>query len=549
MTDPKDNPPPAGDARPRPRGLSVFLSSLRTKAALVAVAFVLVLVAGIGFIIIRHEKLALTREVELRILAQARSLATSSERIMLEPDPELTFQKLLRETMARNSDILAVVVVDRRGAVLAHPEVTKIGKPYTAPPGLIPVRDEKVLAAGETLAEGENDFLVSTPITRTYEGRRLTIGRVYIRSSKEKVVAAVDSAARQVTTIAVIVSLLGSVAAVILSGFITTPVKKLAEGARRIGEGDLAVRVDVAGRDEIGQLSHTLNEMACRLSAARSDLVEKERMAKELEIARDIQQSLLPQDFAGLDTVDVAAACQSATEVGGDYFDLIPIDRRRVGIVMADVAGKGVPGLLVMGVARSVIRGQARQHLSPREVLIRANDLISPDIHRGMFVTVLYGVVDVERRVLVVANAGHNPLIILKGTGPVPYDILKTQGRPVGFMVGPFFDDRLEESTVVLDEGDVIFTYTDGVLDALNADGEEFGMNRLLELLETKRGAPVQEIVDGVLAALAAFVGAQPQNDDITVLAVALRPSGAAAEVPPAAGEEPKSEETAPADA
>ncbi len=530
------------------RGPVAVLSSLRTKAALVAVAFVLALVAAIGFIVIRHERLALTREVELRVLSQARSIAVSSERTMLEPDPELTFQKLLREMMGRDADIESIIIVDAEGKILAHPQVTNIGTVYRAPRELKPALAERFVESEEILAEGENVFLVSTPITRLYEGEVINIGRVYIKSSKGKIDRAISSARAQILTIAVIVSLLGSVAVVILSGFITTPIKKLAQGARRIGEGDLSVRVGIKGRDEIGQLSATLNEMAGRLAKARGELVEKERMAKELEIAREIQQSLLPQEFPEIEMVDVAAACESATEVGGDYFDLIAIDRKRVGVVIADVAGKGVPGLLVMGVARSVIRGQARQYLSPREVLIRANDIIAPDIHRGMFVTVLYGVLDVERRAFTFANAGHNPLIILKGDGPEPYEIIKTLGRPVGFMAGAFFDDRLVETTVKIGEGDTIFTYTDGVLDALNKNEEEFGMDRMLEVLAEKRGALVQAIVDALLERIAAFVKGYPQYDDITLLALSLRPTPVASLTPPG-GESVASAPDLPADA
>ena len=514
-----------------------IISSLRTKAAAVAIALVLTLVTAIGVIVIRHEKVALTREVELRVLSQARSIAASSERTMLEPDPELTFQKLLREMMSRDPDIESIVVVDENGDILAHPEVTRIGTRYEPPVNLQPVRDLNYFDAEETVAEGEDVFLVNAPIKRTYEGQVLTIGRVYIRSSKGKIEKAIGSAQLQIIVIAVIVSMLGSIAAVLLSGFITTPIKKLAEGARKIGEGDLSVRVRVAGRDEIGQLSSTLNEMASRLSRAREELVEKERMSKELEIARNIQQSLLPTTFPEVEAVEVAAACESATEVGGDYFDLIAIDARRVGVVIADVSGKGVPGLLVMGVARSVIRAQARQHLSPREVLIRANDIIAPDIGRGMFVTVLYGILDVERRAFTFANAGHNPLIIVKACGPVSYEMIKTQGRPVGFMAGAFFDDRLEETTLSLEEGDKIFTYTDGIMDAMNEEGEEFGMDRLIDTLTEYRASSVQEIADALLAKIAAYVGDRPQTDDMTLLALALKSEGAAEEVPSAAEE------------
>jgi serine phosphatase RsbU (regulator of sigma subunit) len=513
-----------------------LLSSLRTKAALVAIAFVLTLVTAIGFLLIRHERLALTREVELRVLSQARSIAASSERTMLEPDPELTFQKLLREMMSRDPDIESIVVVDRDDKVLAHPEVIKIGTKYEPSRGLVPVKDlDYYDAEHELVAEGEDEFQVTAPIKRTYEGEESNIGRVYIRSSKGKIEKALSEARFQVILIAVIVSLLGSAAAVLLSGFITTPVKRLAEGARKIGEGDLSVRVKVSGRDEIGQLSSTLNEMTAGLAKAREELVEKERMSRELEIAREIQLSLLPTAFPEMEAVDVAAACESATEVGGDYFDLIAIDNRRVGVVIADVSGKGVPGLLVMGVARSVIRAQARQHLSPREVLIRANDIIAPDIGKGMFVTVLYGVLDVERRAFAFANAGHNPLVIMKRTGPVPHEIIKTQGRPVGFMAGAFFDDRLEETSLPLDEGDTIFAYTDGIVDAMNKSDEEFGIDRVLETLTEKRAAAVQEITDALLQRIATFVGDRPQTDDMTLLAITLKSHDLAAVAPAAA--------------
>jgi sigma-B regulation protein RsbU (phosphoserine phosphatase) len=514
-----------------------IISSLRTKAAVVAVAFVLALVTAIGLVVIRHERLALTREVELRVLSQARSIAASSERTMLEPDPELTFQKLLREMMSRDPEITSIVVVDAEGSILAHPEVTRIGTPYDPPTGLAPVQDLSYLDTDELVAEGEDVFLVQAPIKRTYEGQVLNIGQVYIRSSKGKIEKAISSARSQIIAIAVIVSIFGSVAAVLLSGFITTPIKKLAEGARKIGEGDLSVKVQVRGYDEIGQLSSTLNEMTSRLSTATEELVVKERMSKELEIARSIQQSLLPTTFPEVEAVEVAAACESATEVGGDYFDLLAIDDRRIGVVIADVSGKGVPGLLVMGVARSVIRAQARQHLSPREVLIRANDIISPDIGRGMFVTVMYGVLDVERRAFSFANAGHNPLIIIKRKGPVAHELIKTQGRPVGFMAGAFFDERLEETSLALDEGDTIFAYTDGVVDAMNQDDEEFGMDRMLETLTEKRTAPVQEIADSLLGRIAEYVGDRPQTDDMTLLAISLKPSGLPTEVPLSAEE------------
>lgn len=502
---------------------------------MVAIAFVLTLVTAIGFLLIRHERLALTREVELRVLSQARSIAASSERTMLEPDPELTFQKLLREMMSRDPDIESIVVVNRDDKILAHPEVIKIGTKYEPSRGLVPVTDLNYFDPDELVAEGEDVFLVTAPIKRTYEGEVSNIGRVYIRSSKGKIEKALGEARVQIILIAVGVSLLGSAAAVLLSGFITTPVKRLAEGARKIGEGDLSVRVKVSGRDEIGQLSSTLNEMTAGLAKAREELVEKERMSRELEIAREIQLSLLPTAFPEMEAVEVAAACESATEVGGDYFDLIAIDSRRVGIVIADVSGKGVPGLLVMGVARSVIRAQARQHLSPREVLIRANDIIAPDIGKGMFVTVLYGVLDVERRAFAFANAGHNPLVIMKRTGPVPYELIKTQGRPVGFMAGAFFDDRLEETSLPLDEGDTIFAYTDGIVDAMNKSDEEFGMDRVLETLTEKRAAAVQEITDALLQRIASFVGDRPQTDDMTLLAITLKSHDLAAVAAPAA--------------
>ncbi|MCP4231618.1 MAG: SpoIIE family protein phosphatase [bacterium] len=504
-----------------------LITSLRFQVTLATVLTVFILSFGIGLIITRHEKNSLTREVELRVLAQTRGMAASTERYMVLPDPELNMLKLIRETMSRDSDIISVVITDADDIIMAHPEVIKVNRPREHAAGTDAVSGLDFLQPGESIEEGVDFFIVSVPITRQYEGNIQYLGRVYTEFSKRKIDEVINKARGQVYVISGMVAAFGLIIALVMTNLITRPIYKLADGARRIGEGDLDVEIKVGGHNEIAQLADILNDTTRKLSEATKTRVAKERLDRELEIALEIQTMLLPSSFPEMQQLDIAGVCESATEVGGDYYDVFELGPKRLGLIIADVSGKGVPGLLVMGVARSVLRSQAREAYSAQEVLIRSNTIITPDVRTGMFITAMYGILDLEDLTFTVANAGHNPMI--KITHPSSkgkqLETYKTQGRPLGFMAGRFFDERIIEQTIQLAEGDTIFLYTDGVIEAMNAEMDEFGLDRLNGVLSSLRGSNAREMVDGVMAEVSDFTGTAPQSDDLTILAVHINRS------------------------
>lgn len=506
-------------------GRSVFVSSLRLQVALGVVFLILCISVLIGYTVIRHERKALTDEVVLRVISQARNIATSSERTLLTPDPELDLMKLIREMMNRDEDIISIVIVDADDQVLAHPDVTKVNRPREYWVGTEPVEDLDFLQPGESVEQYEDTIIAGAPITRPYEGTIQDLGRVYIEFSKRKISDQLRTATIQVIIISGLVCAIGIAAALILSGFITRPILKVAAGAEKIGSGSFDVKLDIKTKNEIGRLARQVTRMAANLKTAQAELVIKERMDKELEIAREIQASLWPKRMPDNDYLDIAGACESANEVGGDYYDVMDLGGGRIGLIVADVSGKGVPGLLVMGVGRSVIRSHAREIISPREVLIRSNESISADIRSGMFITVFYGIVDATHKSFTFANAGHNPLLLIERNkkGVKSYRSFKGLGRPIGLAAGPFFDDRIEEKSINLSPSDALVIYSDGITEAMNKRDEEYGFERFASILTDSPWEKADEIVKLVLDDVKKFTEGAPQSDDITILAATVR--------------------------
>ncbi len=211
------------------------------------------------------------------------------------------------------------------------------------------------------------------------------------------------------------------------------------------------------------------------------EMGKQERIRRELQIARDIQKMLLPDKCPIVKGFDIAARGSSATEVGGDYYDFFWVDDDRLGIVVADVSGKGVPAALTVAMMRSVFRTQATGNTDVRDVLSRVNSFMTGDMRRDMFITCIYGILEISTRQFSWSRAGHEPLLVAHDSGEV--DVLKPDGFALGIIESPDFDALLEIETVQLHSGDRVLLFTDGLTEAMNADGEEFGMERILGVL------------------------------------------------------------------
>ncbi len=313
----------------------------------------------------------------------------------------------------------------------------------------------------------------------------------------------------------------------LLFGLITTRglvrrLHHLITATTQFAEGDYTQRVPISRADEVGQLEQHFNQMTDQLVESmeqRQILIEqtarqeeRARIEQEMRTAQLIQQSLLPKDVPALAGWQFTPYYKPAKEVGGDFYDFIPFDDGRLGIVIGDVSGKGVPAALVMATTRTMLRTAAGATTSPGEVLARVNGLLSADITPGMFVTCFYALLDAESGQLQYANAGHDP----------PYrhhdgeaSELWATGMPLGIMPGSCY----EEYDVTLAPGDSVLLYSDGLVEAHNTKREMFGFPRLMELVREQPGNA--SLINCLLSELATFTGvAWEQEDDVTMVAL-----------------------------
>src|SRR5438309_884724 len=250
-----------------------------------------------------------------------------------------------------------------------------------------------------------------------------------------------------------------------------------------------------------------------------SEANEKKRLDHDLEIARDIQRVLLPAEPPSVNGFEISGINVPARQVSGDYFDYIKVDEERLGVAIADVSGKGVPASLIMAICRSVLRSQAAQNPSPADVLRKVNRQLYPDIKEDMFISMAYLILDHARNGVTLARAGHDAPLLYKRVSQTVTP-LKPPGMVVGIDSGNVFDRITGDFPVPLERDDCLVLYTDGVTEALDTDGNEFGVERTVQSVRASADNGAQAIVARLIDDLRNFVGSHPQNDDITLIAI-----------------------------
>lgn len=247
-------------------------------------------------------------------------------------------------------------------------------------------------------------------------------------------------------------------------------------------------------------------------------MAEKERVDRDLQIAREVQQLLLPSVFPKIDGVEVRALSVSALQVGGDYYDFIQIDPDHWGFAIADVSGKGFSGALIMALCRSALRSKAVGNTSPAQVLKQINRTIAADMREDMFISMTYAVMNIRTRELTFCRAGHEPLLLHRSPGIE--DALSPKGMALGIDDGEIFDMVLEEKKVTLQKGDAIVLYTDGITEAFDVHGQEFGRSALTEAIHACAAQSAEGIIRNIEERVRRFVGNHPQSDDITLMVI-----------------------------
>jgi len=261
----------------------------------------------------------------------------------------------------------------------------------------------------------------------------------------------------------------------------------------------------------------------------RAALEQKKQIDRDMRAAQQIQASLLPQSLPQFENVQLAAYNLPAFDIGGDYYDFIEIDEDHLGIAIADVAGKGIGGAMMMAVCQGVLRTRAPQEKSPARMLSELNRVLSANLAEDMFITMLYMVLNTQTRELTFARAGHErpllcrPLLCRNCDGTRRAEPLDAPGVAIGLADSDIFDAAIADISVHLEPGDGIIVYTDGITEALNDTGDEWGLDNLLKLIQTESPESPAALMKAVKTSLARYVGAQQQYDDMTLLALKVR--------------------------
>jgi sigma-B regulation protein RsbU (phosphoserine phosphatase) len=252
------------------------------------------------------------------------------------------------------------------------------------------------------------------------------------------------------------------------------------------------------------------------LSLAKRTYKQEKMLNQDLSRANQIQLSLLPKQIPTHADYDIRAHYVSCQEIGGDYYDFIEIDKDHLGIVVADVSGKGISGAMIMSMARAVMRLLAKNNTDARDTIVKANRILAADIKNVMFLTALYMVLNLKTHVLQVVNAGHNPLVIWNGKES---KLIDPPGIAIGFDYGTIFEATLKKQDITLASGDRVVAYTDGVVECRSTLGNrEYGNERLLKVIKDSGSKNSADFLNALIADLGAFQGHAPQADDVTIV-------------------------------
>jgi serine phosphatase RsbU (regulator of sigma subunit) len=490
--------------------------SILVKFSLVVVLLLLLSAGSVTWLGVSAQRKGLQTEAVERGRAIARNLAAAAADALVTGDP-LTLINLAVDAKTQNKRVVYAALVDRNGRVAGHSERQALGKPFSlVEPLPLPALGpdvQQAQAVEETVWDIKADVIP--------KGLSEPVGQVHVALSQKEVLSSIRAAVVQQVGVAVLLLLVGTGLSVLLVGLLVKPLRSLSDAARKVGEGDFSVQVAVPSKDEVGQLILNFNHMTANLESAQQERLEKERMQGELNVARNIQANLLPTVAPDLKGIEVAFHCSPAKELGGDFYDwfILP-GGKKLGLVIADVSGKGVPAALHMANLRNLTRFAAKAGQGPIATLKAVNEHAFPDLKGESFVTLLYAELELATREGVLVSAGHDPALIVRGA---QVEEVRGKGMPIGVAEPEDFDFIVKETRFKLGQGDQLVIYTDGVTEAMNAQGEQFGKEALDRAV--RGGGSAQGTLNNVLAAVKQHAQGFEQSDDLTALVLKVLPA------------------------
>lgn len=462
-----------------------------------------------------------TQGMHSRVDDTVRSLGTTiadqAAGYIINDRSDVEFDEMIVSYKRANPEILQIVLTDQNNLILAHSDLlVDIRTLYKPPEGV----DVSLMSKSQELNDiNKHHHFVMLPIQI---GDRL-VGKVNITYTIDVIQEQLSQARIKIVILTVILVVFGIFGIYMLSSYFVSPILKITHRVRQFASGDMETELPLEGAEEFFEISKAFNEMITRLSQDRKNIAEREKLAKEIEVASEIQNTLLPTKFPIIPNLEIDSFYRAASIVGGDLYDAFEVSDDKYCLVVADVSGKGVPASLVMSMLKTVIQINALDSSSAKEILVKVNSYLSKNIPPGIFVTVFLGLYLSDKKTLQVVSAGHNPMLFYQASKN-ELNRVNPKGMPLGIPVlkTNAFEDRLEEVEINLKPGDLFFVFTDGITEATGRDGQQFGMERLEQLIVDKasenKDDTLYDITEKIKGSIDDFTGFDRPSDDITFI-------------------------------
>jgi serine phosphatase RsbU (regulator of sigma subunit) len=486
---------------------------IQAKYSLALGALLIIVAGAISSAALWFQDRSMTEQALLRGHSIAVNVAAPAADAVLRQQ-DLLLVGLALSATRDHRHVAYVAILDRKGLVRGHPEAAALGKPLAfSPDAPVPGAPEgAVVQVGRY--GGEQVWDIAVPIR--LKGTDKVLGDAHVGVERRGVREAVRASLWKLALISLLLLALGLALTAAGVGLAVRPLRELAAAARRIGQGRFETRVEERGHDELGHLARTFNSMAEGLERAEHERAEHQRIESELNLARKIQAAMLPAEPPRGERFELAFRCVPAKELGGDFYDCLPLPGGRWGLLIADVSGKGVPAALNVVNLRNLFKAFAAQGGSPAETVRRVNAMAYPDLKGEAFVTLIYAVFDPASGEVSLLNAGHDPAYWLKADGSA--QAFESGAMPVGIADADDFSADLQEASFKLGPGERLLLFTDGVTESMDPAGRQFGLEALQACAMAPGGAG--ETVLRVARAVADHADGQDPSDDVTLMAL-----------------------------
>ncbi|MEE8149535.1 MAG: SpoIIE family protein phosphatase [candidate division Zixibacteria bacterium] len=349
------------------------------------------------------------------------------------------------------------------------------------------------------------------------------LGTVHVTFSTAAVAEQLLNARVAIVRLTMVLLLFGMLGIYLLSNYFVDPIARITRRVKRFTSGESESELPLEGAEEFFEISRAFNQMITRINRDRKIAIEQEGVAKEIEVASQIQKALLPKKLPLLPGLELDAYYKSASKVGGDLYDVMEVGDKKYCLVIADVSGKGVPASMVMSMLRTVLRIYSQGQSSAKKVLLKTNAYLKDNIPPGIFITAFVILYESDKKVMTAVSAGHNPMLYRNGKSGL-IERINPGGMPLG-MPGKSEDDfaqSLKEVKIEIGRGDTFLLYTDGVTETSDSEGVQFGIDRLLETFDgvtmSLNGNSVSKLSSKIIRKLKKYSGDKPFSDDITML-------------------------------